>query len=317
MTRTGPNERPVRTVFIGSGRFGVPALRVLAGHPAVDLVGIVTAPPRAAGRQMTLTATPVADAAKRLGIDPILTPAKLRAGEAVFDVFGLYPSLVVLADYGQIVPAALLELPKGALNLHPSLLPRHRGATPIPATILAGDKETGVSLMRMDEGLDTGPIVAVDRVPLDGTEIAPALEDRLSAVGAGLLERSIGPWLAGALTARPQPADGSTLTRQLRRDDGRLDPTRPAAELERQVRAYQPWPASFVDTASGRLVVWAAEIAPGSGDPPGRLGPSGLATVEGDLVIVEVQPAGGRRMAWSALLRGRPALLGADVVAGR
>ena len=316
MTRAGPSPRPVRTLFIGSGGFGVPALQRLAAHPALDLVGVVTAPPRAAARQR-LTGTPVAEAATRLGIDPILTPARLRDPEAIFDILGYYPSLVVLADYGQIVPPTLLELPLGALNLHPSLLPRHRGATPIPATILAGDGETGVSLMRMDEGLDTGPLVAVERIGLDGTEVAPELEARLASIGADLLDRSIEPWLAGDLPARPQPAEGTTVTRQLRRDDGRLDPARPAAALERQVRAYQPWPGSFVDTPSGRLVVWAAGVGPGHGDPPGRLGPAGLATVEGDLVLHEVQAAGGRRLTWPAFLRGHPALVGADVVAAR
>lgn len=307
----------VRTVFLGSGGFGVPAFLRLAGQPSIDLVGVVSAPARPVGRTRELAGTPIARAAAEQNLGPILTPERLRDPASVEAVLALEPQLIVLADFGQIVPRALLELRYGALNLHPSLLPRHRGATPIPATILAGDGETGVSLMRMDEGLDTGPLVAVERVSLDGTEVAPELEDRLSAVSAGLLDRSIGPWLAGELTARPQPAEGSTLTRQLRRDDGRLDPTHPAAELERQVRAYQPWPGSFMDTASGRLAVWAAEVAPGRGDPPGRLGPAGLATVDGDLVIREVQAAGGRRMAWSALLRGHPSLLGADVVAGR
>jgi methionyl-tRNA formyltransferase len=315
--RAGPSPRPVRTVFIGSGGFAVPALRALAGHPAVDLVSIVTAPPRAAGRQLELRGTPVAEAAAQLGVEPVLTPARLRDGDAVFEVLGYYPSLVVLADYGQIVPPALLELPLGALNLHPSLLPRHRGATPIPATILAGDAETGVSLMRMDEGLDTGPLVAVERIALDGTEITPELEGRLASIGAGLLDRSIEPWLAGELPALAQPTEGATLTRQLRRDDGRLDPARTAAELERQVRAFQPWPGSFVDTPSGRLVVWAAGVGPGGDDPPGRLGPVGLATADGDLVLHEVQGAGGRRMPWTAFLRGHAALVGADVAAGR
>ena len=150
----------VRTVFLGSGAFGIPALRRLAEHPEVELVGVVTAPPRLAGRRQVETPTEVEAAARTLGLSPILTPGRLRAPEAVASVLELGPGLAVLADYGQLVPPSLLDLPHGALNLHPSLLPRHRGATPIPAAILAGDAETGVSLMRMDEGLDTGPIVA-------------------------------------------------------------------------------------------------------------------------------------------------------------
>jgi methionyl-tRNA formyltransferase len=306
----------VRTVFIGSGGFGVPALRTLAGHPAIDLVGVVTAPPRTAGRQMALTATPVSDAARDLGVDAILTPSRLREPDAVFDVLGYYPSLVVLADYGQIVPPALLDLPLGALNLHPSLLPRHRGATPIPAAILASDRETGVSLMRMDTGLDTGPLLAAERISLDGTETSPELEDRLAALGAALLERSIEPWLAGDIEPRPQSADGMTLTRPLRREDGRLDVRRSAAELERQVRAYQPWPGSFVDTPLGRLVVWRGTPASGSDDTSqGTFDAVGLATGQGDrLRLEEVQPAGGTRMPWEAFVRGRPAIVGSAVV---
>src|SRR6185369_8962506 len=145
----------VRTVFLGSGRFAQPVLGRLAAHPAVDLVAVVTVPPRPVGRRQLETPTPVETAARDLGLD-VLTPARLRDPASLADILGLDPSLVVLADYGQIVPAELLGLAHGALNLHPSLLPRHRGATPIPAAILAGDRETGVSLMQMDAGLDTG-----------------------------------------------------------------------------------------------------------------------------------------------------------------
>ncbi len=315
MTRTGPSPRPARTVFIGSGGFGVPTLRMLAGHPAIDLVGVVTAPPRTAGRQMALTATPVSDAASGLDLHAILTPSRLREPDAVTEVLGLEPGLVVLADYGQIVPPSLLDVPFGALNLHPSLLPRHRGATPIPAAILAGDRETGVSLMRMDEGLDTGPLLDTERIGLEGTETAPELEERLAAVGAALLERSIEPWLAGHIEPRPQSAEGATLTRPLRREDGRLDTRRSAAELERQVRAYQPWPGSFVDTPFGRLVVWRAIPEAGTEDtPPGTFDAVGLATGQGDrLRLEEIQPAGGRRMPWDAFVRGRPGIIGSAV----
>ena len=228
MTDERADGSRARTVFIGSGGFGVPTLRTLAGHPSVELVGVVTARPRAAGRRGTLTGTPIHDTAADVDVDAILTPTRLRSPEAIAEVLGLRPGLVVLADYGQIVPLALLEPPHGASNLHPSLLPRHRGATPIPAAILAGDAETGVSLMLMDEGLDTGPIVAAERIDLDGSEVAPELEDRLASLGAGLLSRTLDPWLAGRLTPRPQSSDGATLTRQLRRQDGRLEPTRSA-----------------------------------------------------------------------------------------
>jgi methionyl-tRNA formyltransferase len=280
----------------------------------------VAAPPRPAGRKGVETATPIQSAAIALGV-PVLTPARLRDPDTVADILALRPALVILADYGQIVPPPLLDLPHGALNLHPSLLPRHRGASPVPATILAGDEETGVTLMRMDAGLDTGPVVAVRRVALAGDETAPELETRLAALAADLLAESLGSWLAGDLVARPQPDAGATLTRPLRRDDGRLDPTRPARELERQVRAYQPWPGSWFEAEIGRVTVWRAQVAGAYTDAdadadvkPGTIVERGLVTADGLLALVEVQPAGGRRMPWSAFVRGRRGVVGSTVL---
>jgi methionyl-tRNA formyltransferase len=323
------DDARVRTIFLGSGGFGREALRRLSGRDDTDLVGVVTAPARPAGRSQQLTATPLADTAAELGRTTILTPERLRAPESIAAVLALRPDLLVLADYGQIVPAALLGVQLGALNLHPSLLPRHRGSTPIPAAILAGDAETGVSLMRMDEGLDTGPIVDQERVALDGTETTPALEALLEHVAAGLLDRNLGRWIRGELEPRPQDDAGATLTRPLRREDGRLDPRRTAIELERQVRAYQPWPGSFVDTPVGRIVVWSAGVddsagldgsagVDGSAGPPrGTFDEQGLGVGDGErLRLLEVQPAGGRRMTWDAFIRGRPSIVGALVQPG-
>jgi methionyl-tRNA formyltransferase len=308
--------RPVRTVFLGSGAFAVPTLAALADHPDIELVGVVTAPPRPAGRGHEPTPTPAGVAARALDDLTILTPDRLRTPESIEAVLALGPGLAVLADYGQIVPSPLLEMPLGALNLHPSLLPRHRGATPIPATILAGDAETGVTLMRMDAGLDTGPIVAQVRHPLDGAETTPLLESDLAAMAADLLRDRLGPWISGEIAAHAQPPEGATLTRPLRREDGRLDPTRDASALERQVRAYQPWPGSFIDTPLGRLVVWSARVGPSSAGPlvPGTIADRGLVTSGGVLEILDVQPASGRRMPWADYVRGRPAIVGARVV---
>lgn len=306
----------VRTVFLGSGGFAVPSLRRLVDHPDLDLVGVVTAPPRAAGRKQALQPTPVQAAAGELAVPAILTPDRLRRPGGISAVLELEPDLLVLADYGQIVPSELLGMRHGALNLHPSLLPRHRGATPIPAAILAGDGITGVTIMRMDDGLDTGPIVAQSTQPLDGTETAPELEAILASRGADLLDRTVGPWLRGAVEARPQADQGATLTRPLRREDGRLDPGLAAEALERQVRAYQPWPGSYVDTPFGRLVVWSA--APERGGPAsGTFDVRGLGVAPGErLRLVEVQPAGGRRMSWDEFVRGRPAIVGSAVEPG-
>lgn len=320
MTDETTGRARVRTVFLGSGAFAVPSLEALAVHPEASLVAVVTAPARPAGRRGAPSATPVERAARDLALDPILTPLRLRAPASTAAILALRPGLVVLADYGQIVPPPLLELEHGALNLHPSLLPRHRGATPIPAAILAGDAETGVTLMRMDVGLDTGPIVAQAQRRLDGTETTPRLESDLAELAAVLLSESLGPWLRGALEARAQAEADVTMSRPLRREDGRLDTSRDARELERQLRAYQPWPGSFVDTAVGRLVVWSADAEPGERTAertaePGTFDARGLVVGGGSrLVLREVQPAGGRRMSWAECVRGRPGILGTRVV---
>ena len=308
-----------RTVFLGTGAFAVPVLSALAGHPDVDLISVITAPLRIGSRGKAAQA-PVAQWAAAHGV-PLLRPQRLRSDESVADIRALGPALLVLADYGQIVPATLLDLPRhGALNVHPSLLPRYRGATPIPAAILAGDAETGVTLMRMDAGLDTGPIVAQSRVTLTGTETAPELEELLALQAARLLTAELERWLTGAITAQRQPEAGVSLTKPLRRDDGQLDPRKTAAQLERQVRAYQPWPGSFVETASGRLTIWRAQ--PGEARPaevfPGTFvatsdGRLALAAEDALLVVDDVQAAGGKRMSSKELIRGRPGLVGSYI----
>jgi len=310
----------VRTIFLGTGAFAVPILAALADQPAVNLLAVVTAPQRAGARGRP-TDPPVAAWATEHGL-PMLRPDRLRATDAVAQVADLQPELLVLADYGQIVPSALLDLPaRGALNVHPSLLPRHRGATPIPAAILAGDEETGVTLMRMDAGLDTGPVLAQWRSALSGTATGPDLEAELAALGARLLVATLPHWLAGEIEPEAQDERAATITRPLRREDGRLDPTETAAQLERHVRAYQPWPGSFVETAMGRLTVWSAHV--GEARPKHvavgtltRTPDGGLALAAGDawLELDDAQPAGSRRMSAAELLRGRPALAGSSVI---
>jgi methionyl-tRNA formyltransferase len=301
---------PSRTLFFGSGSVALPALERLLDSGLVEIESVVTAPPRPAGRKGKLTATPVADLAVRHGV-PLRTPVSLRDEAVQAELRAARPELIVLADYGRIIPAAVLEMPRhGALNIHPSLLPRHRGAVPVQAAILAGDMTTGVTLMRMDEGLDTGPILAQHEVPLDGSETAPQLEELLARLGADLLLTQLPAWLDGTLAARPQPETGATLTRLLRREDGRLDPSRPAAALERQVRAYQPWPGSFIEIDADRLKVWQAGVLaqPVKVEPGDVIlteGSLGLGTVDGILRLDEVQPAGKRRMSGADYRRGR------------
>ena len=312
---------PVPTVFFGSGGFAVPILEALVQAPELTIRAVVTAPDRPVGRRAIPTATPVAARARALGI-ALIQPVRLRDPEVLAAMAALDAGLGVLADYGRIVPPAILELPAaGILNLHPSLLPRWRGASPIPATILAGDRATGVTAIRMDAGLDTGPIVAVEGWDLRGDEDAPGVEARAADVAAGLIRRVVGPWLRGEIEPRPQSGDGVSLTRPLHREDGRLDPVRPAIELERRVRAYRPWPGTYLETVAGRIGVLDARVEAGtraSRPDVGRLGPDGLTTSDGSrLVPGTVQPAGGRPMSWAELLRGRPGLVGSVVDATR
>jgi methionyl-tRNA formyltransferase len=307
-----------RTIFFGSGAFAVPILDAVAGDPRLELVAVVTAPDRPAGRGKLLRPTPVALRAQTTWV-PLLKPTRLREPEAAAEIADLRPDVGVLADYGQIVPRGILDLPaRGILNVHPSLLPRHRGATPVAATIAAGDDRAGVTIIRMDDGIDTGPIVARQSWPLSGTERAPDLETHAAREGAELLVRTLEAWLGGTAPEIPQTPAGASLTRTFRRADGRLDPARPAIELERQVRALDPWPGTFVETSAGRLSVHDASPADAApDDEPGMLVQHGdrlaLATADGRLVLDRVQLAGRRAMAGDEFLRGQPALVGTTV----
>lgn len=309
---------PVRTVFFGSGSFAVPILDVLVGRRDIEIVTVITSPDGRAGRTGRSAAVPVAQAAHGAGL-PLLKVPRVRTPEAVEAIRALDPALGVLADFGQLIPQAILDLPDlGILNVHPSLLPRHRGATPVPATILAGDSIAGVSIMRMDAGLDTGPVVGVRSWMLDGTEDAPGLEARAALEGASLLDEVISALLAGDVVGLPQDPLVATMTRPLVRESGRLHSGRSARQLERQVRAMRPWPGSFVELGDRRLVVHEVEIRDAQpGDVPGMLVADGdaiaLSTIDGRLVLVSVQPAGGRTMSGPAYRRGRPSAVGATV----
>jgi methionyl-tRNA formyltransferase len=310
-------DAPARVLFLGSGGFAVPILYRLGHLPELEVVGVVSTQARPAGRKGMLKPVPVAVAATARGV-PLMTPPHVRDPRAIEAIRELRPDLGVLADFGQIVPQALLDVfPHGVLNVHPSLLPRHRGATPIPATILAGDDEAGVTLIEMDAGLDTGPVVASERWPLEGTETASELEARAAGVGARLVSRFAGPWLRDEVEATPQDAEGVTMTRPLRREDGRLDVRLTADALDRRIRAYQPWPGSFLETPAGRLVIWRASVGePTAKTTPGTIGPGPLlevATSDRWLRLDEVQPAGGRRMPGDAWLRGRPNVAGTAI----
>lgn len=306
----------IRTVFFGSGAFAVPILDALVSMIGIDVVAVVSAPDRPVGRKAVLTPTPVTARTRELHL-AVLQPVRVRRPEAVAEIEGLAPQLIVLADYGQLIPRSLLDLPpRGFLNLHPSALPRWRGAAPIPATVLAGDTESAVTLMVVSEQMDAGPIVAVEPLDVRADDTAVTLEERAAEVAARLLRRALPEWLSGRIATRPQPDQGVTLTRPLRREDGLLDPNLPAARLERQVRAYQPWPGAFLETEEGRLIVWRARVTPSEqGDEAGRIAAVGrhglaLATASGRLLLDEVQLAGKKRVSAAELRRGYPGLIG-------
>jgi len=304
----------IRAVFFGSGCFAVPILDALVALPGVSVERVVSAPDRPVGRKATVTPTPTTARARELGLG-LMQPVRVRTPDSIEELRAVAPDLVLLADYGQLIPRGLLDLPpRGFLNLHPSALPRHRGAAPIPATILAGDAESAVTLIVVTEEMDAGPIVAVEPLEVQTGDTSVTLEARASEAAARLLTRALPEWLAGRLQPRPQPQEGVTLTRPLRRRDGLLDPARSAVELERQVRAYQPWPGGYLETGQGRLIVWKARVAEREpGDVAGVLvrtldGGLALATGDGRLVLDVLQRAGGRRMSAAELRRGYPGL---------
>lgn len=316
--RRAADEAPVRVLFFGSGGFAVPILDALAADPDVSIVGVVSTPDRPAGRGRSMRATPVAARTVELGL-PLLRPPKIRDASVAAWITDRRPDVGVLADFGRIVPAAILALPPaGILNVHPSLLPRHRGASPIAGAILAGDRENGVSIMQMDAGLDTGPIVAVERWALDADATADGEEAHAAEIGARLVGGVLRPWVAGRLEAHAQDDQAATMTRPLRREDGRLDPMVSAQLLERRVRAFQPWPGTYVEVEAVRIAVRRAHVEPSAtADVPGTIVPDdggiALATVEDRLVFDVVQPAGARAMTGAELRRGRPSLLGRRV----
>ena len=297
----------LRIVFMGSPEFALPSLRALAAE--YQVVGVVTQPDRAAGRGHTLKQPPVKTLALELGL-PIMQPEKLRAPEAAQQLRDWSPDLIVVAAYGQILKPDILNLPRhGCLNVHASLLPRWRGAAPINAAILAGDEETGVTIMQMDTGLDTGAMLAKKLLRISADLTAGALTQTLSTLGADLLRESLPDILAGKLIPMPQDNSLATYAPQLKKEDGRLDFARPAAELERRVRAMSPWPGAWFEWAGGPLKVGRVSIV--SGNQAGgvatrftREGRPAVQTSEGALVLEEVQPAGKKAMSGKSFLAG-------------
>ena len=306
----------IRVVFAGTPEFSVPCLAACRAS-GVQVVAVYTQPDRPAGRGRKLSPSPVKQAALAAGL-PVEQPASLKSPEAQATLAAYAPDLVVVVAYGLILPRKVLAIPRlGCWNVHASLLPRWRGAAPIQRAILAGDHESGVDLMQMEAGLDTGPVLLRKRTPIRAEDTGGTLHDRLSQLGAEVLAEGLRRTLAGErLVATPQPAEGVTYAHKLDKAEAKLDFARPAAELERVVRAFDPWPVAEGAVAGEPVRIWAAQaVDRGHDATPGTVLAAGregieLACGDGVLRVTALQRPGGKRISAADYLNARPELRG-------
>jgi methionyl-tRNA formyltransferase len=310
-------------VFVGTPEFAVPSLRRLVadGH---EVSAVITQPDRPTGRhrrQLTPPAVKIAAAELRL---PVLQPESLRDPVAIQQLGALAPEVMVVVAYGQILRQKVLNIPpRGVVNVHASLLPRYRGASPIAAAILAGDEETGVSIMLMDAGMDTGPVLAQRKAPISPEDTTGTLSRQLAELGADLLGETLPQWLAGDISQTLQDSSTASVTRLTRKEDGAIDWTLPALEIWRRVRAYNPWPGAYTSLDGDRVTIWRARpidgVARDEGAicaiPPAAQGEApnaafAVQTGRGLLAVLELQRAGRKTVTSEEFLRGSPGLVG-------
>jgi len=318
---------PPRVIFMGSPEFAIPSLSALcdAGY---EVAAVYTQPDRPAGRGQHLHPSPVKEEALRREI-PVLQPASLRGEEAHATFAALKPDLAVVAAFGLLIPPAIIDTPAhGILNVHASLLPRHRGAAPVPGAILAGDSETGVTIMQIDPGLDTGPMLARARTPIANDDTTGSLLVRLGYLGAALLLETLPGWLAGRIAPEPQDGERATVCPRIEKRDATIDWNKPARLISREVRAYNPWPLAHTMLAGERLAILEAlPFDRATPEPAGTVVPLadatraalghraagagfGVATGNGTLVPLRVQRAGKAPVDAAAFARGQRDLLG-------
>jgi len=301
------NDHPWRIVFMGTPSFACPTLAALIAGPHA-VVGVVCQPDRPRGRGLATTPPPVKSLALAHGL-PVYQPAKVRTGELREWLRALAPDVVVVAAYGRILPRDVLELPPhGCVNVHASILPRHRGAAPIQHAILAGDPETGVTIMMMSEEMDAGDMLLVRPTPISPDDTGGSLGERLAQLGAAAIGEAIAGLASDAIRPVPQPTDGITFAPRIEREHTRLDWTRPTDVLARTVRAFAPEPSAFTTLDGATLKVFAGEARDGRG-APGTVSSAGrdgivVATGDGALALLEVQLQGKRRMPVGAFLAG-------------
>lgn len=293
-------------LFMGSPDFAAIALRALAQE--FNVIGVVTQPDRRAGRGRKTVSPPVKILADELGI-PTIQPRRVRDDDAMDAIRRFAPDLIVVAAYGQILRPNLLQIPRyGCINIHGSLLPRWRGAAPVQAAILAGDAETGITIMLMDAGIDTGDMLSKRALSIADDDTAGSLFDKLAPLGSDLLVETLPKYLSGEIQPQPQPSAGATYAKMLKKEDGRLDFSQTAAELERRVRAFSPWPGTFFEWNGAPLKVHRAHVdegkSPGIGSKLKVAGVPAIGTSEGILVLDQIQPAGKKSMSGKSFLAG-------------
>jgi methionyl-tRNA formyltransferase len=294
-----------KVVFMGSPDFALPSLRALAKQ--YEVVGVVTQPDRASGRGREVKMSPVKTLAQELDL-PLMQPEKLRTPEAMDQLRAWAPDLIVVAAFGQILKKDVLTLPRyGCINVHASLLPRWRGAAPINAAILAGDDKTGVTIMQMDVGLDTGPMLAQKSIHLTLDDTAGSVFRALSTLGADLLIDTLPRWIAGEIQPQQQDDTLATYAPMLKKEAGKLDFTRDVNELERLIRAFNPWPGAYMEFDGAILKVHRAHVEAGTAEAGQRLiiqNQPAIGARSGILVLDEVQPAGKKSMSGKSFLAG-------------
>lgn len=303
-------------LFMGSPQFAIPSLEALAGDH--QLLAVFTQPDKPAGRGNVMQAVPVKHWAETHHLR-IYQPASLRKDQAAVQIIrDLKPEVIVVAAYGLILPKAILDIPSfGCLNVHASLLPRHRGAAPIAAAILAGDAETGITIIQMAAGLDTGPWLALAREPIRSDDTTQSLTDRLAILGARLIAETLPKYLHGEIDPQPQPIEGVTYSPKINRPDALIDWTRSAIEIDRAVRAYTPWPGTYTFWHGSMLKI--LRVKPLARQPDGNLqtgkvlrledGSIGVTTGLGLIVLNEIQLAGRKAMQAEDFVRGQPSLI--------
>ncbi len=295
----------MRIAFMGTAELAGPCLETVAKMPGHEVVAVVTQPDRPKGRDLKPAPAPVKVVAERLGL-PTQQPLKIRESGAVEALRATRPDLIIVVAYGQILPKSALDIPRfGCVNVHTSLLPRWRGAAPIQYAILHGDRETGVTTMFMDERMDTGDIILQRAQLIHADDTSATLHNRLAKLGADLLVETIALVDRGNAPRAKQDESRATYAKKLKKEDGRIDWTKPALEIERQIRAFDPWPSAYTHCGDLLLKIWKAEVVEGVSGKPGELLPGFVVvTGQGGLRILELQPANGKRMSFDDFLRG-------------